>query len=168
MKPVIVVLALLIATDTLSAQQGPQSSVQQKFVSGGTIRMHLEAGGYTIRPTNSANIVVTCHANSEDQLNRVKVEIRPGASSADVFVRDTPHNNFSAIIEVPRQSNLWVRLSAGELDVGAVEGNKGLEIRAGQLQVDVPHPELGAVACHTLDYDTEGEKCLSQLPERNV
>jgi hypothetical protein len=28
--------------------------------------------------------------------------------------------------------------------------------------------DLGAVACHTLGYDTEGEKFLSQLPERNV
>src|SRR5271155_2784480 len=58
-----------------SAQDSGQHSVRQEFVSGGTIRLHLEAGGYTISPGDSENIVVTCRANSEEQLRRVKVAI---------------------------------------------------------------------------------------------
>jgi len=136
----LIVSALLIAGGLTA--HAAQSSTQQKFISGGTIRMHLSAGGYTIRPTDSANIVVTCHTNFEDQLNDIKVEITPGPSSADLYIRHTPHNNFHATIEVPRQSNLWVRLSAGELVVEEIEGDKNLEITAGRLEVAVPHPEL--------------------------
>jgi hypothetical protein len=121
--------------------QSSESSVQQKFISGGTIRVHLEAGGYTIRPTDSTNIVVTYHANSESALRQVKVDIKPGPSTAEVYVRDTPDHNFNAVIEVPRRSNLWVRLSAGQLTVEAVEGDKNLEIRAGQLEVEVVDPD---------------------------
>jgi hypothetical protein len=135
-----IALVLLMAAATLNAQD-PQSSVHRKYVSGGIIRMHLESGGYTIRPTDSDEIVVTYHARSEAELRQVKVEIDPGPLSADVHVRHTPNGNFGAIIEVPRRSNLEVRLSAGELDVEAVEGNKDLELRAGQIQVDVSHPE---------------------------
>jgi hypothetical protein len=124
-----------------SAQDSGQHSVRQEFVSGGTVRLHLEAGGYTISPSDSENIVVTCRANSEEQLKRVKVAIKRTAASADVYVRDTPNNNFRGIIEVPRRSNLWVRLSAGELVIGNVEGDKDLEVRAGRIQVDVPHSE---------------------------
>jgi hypothetical protein len=36
---------------------------------------------------------------------------------------------------------LWVRLSAGELVVEDVEGDKNLEVRAGRIQADIPHPE---------------------------
>jgi hypothetical protein len=118
------------------------TSAQQKFISGGTIRLHLESGGYSITPGDSENIVVTCRAHTEEQLKRVKVEIKPTAVSADVYVSETPHNNFQATIEVPRHSNLWARLSAGELDVEGVEGDKNLEVRAGRLQIDIPHPEL--------------------------
>jgi len=132
-----IVLALLMLTATLSAQSS-EPAVQQKFISGGRIRMHLEAGGYTIRPTDSTNIVVTYHTNSD---SHVKVEIKPEPSTADVDIRDTPHNNFKAVIEVPRRSNLWVRLSAGQITVEGVEGDKDLEIRAGQLEVEVAHPE---------------------------
>jgi hypothetical protein len=138
-KPFII-LAFLMAVGILGAQSS-ESSAQQKFISGGTIRMHLEAGGYTIRPTNAANIVVTYHANSESDLRQVKVEIKPGPSTAEVYVRETPNHNFSAVIEVPRRSNLWVRLSAGQLTVEAVEGDKNLEIRAGQMEVEVPDPD---------------------------
>jgi hypothetical protein len=136
------ILALFLAATALSALAA-ESSLEKKFVSGGTIRIHLESGGYTIRPTDSPNIVVTYRANSEHQLDHVKVEIEPNpaTSTADVYVRDTPNNNFSATIEVPRRSNLRVRLTAGQLTVDAVEGDKDLEINAGQMQVDVSHPE---------------------------
>jgi len=132
---------ILLAPGLLHAQHAPDASARQEFVSGGTIRLHLEAGGYTITPGDSANIVVTCRARTEEQLKHVKVEIKRTAASADVYVSTTPHNNFQATIEVPQRSNLWVRLSAGELVVDDVEGDKDLEVRAGRIQIDVPHPE---------------------------
>ena len=133
---------VLLVPGLLLARHSPETSAQQKFISRGTIRLHLEAGGYTITPTDSESIVVTCGAHTEEQLRRVKVEIKPTAASADVYVSGTPHNNFKATIEVPRHSNLWARLSAGELDVEDLEGDKNLEVLAGRIQIDIPHPEL--------------------------
>jgi hypothetical protein len=108
---------VLLVPGLLHAQQALETSTQQKFISGGTIRLHLEAGGYTITASDSENIIVICHARTEEQVKRVKVEIKPTAASADVYVSETPHNNFQATIEVPRYSNLWGRLSAGELRI---------------------------------------------------
>ncbi len=133
---------VLLVPGLLHAQQALETSARQKFISGGTIRLHLEAGGYTITPADSENIVVTCRVHTEEQLKRVKVEIKRTAASADVYISETPHNNFQATIEVPRHSNLWARLSAGELDVEDLEGDKNLEVIAGRIQIDVPHPEL--------------------------
>jgi hypothetical protein len=129
------------ASDTSERYSG-QHSARQEFVSGGTIRLHLEAGGYTIRPGDSQDIVVDCRAPSEEQLKHVRVEIKRTGASADVYVSGTPNNNFEATIEVPRRSNLWVRLSAGELIVEDVEGDKDVRVFAGRIQIDVPHPEV--------------------------
>lgn len=131
---------VLLVPGLLHAQHAHETPAQQKFISGGTIRLHLEAGGYTITPIDSENIVVSCRAHAEE-LKRVKVEIKPTDASADVYVSETPHDNFQATIEVPRHSNLWARLSAGELVVEDVEGDKNLEVLAGRIQVDVPHAE---------------------------
>jgi hypothetical protein len=132
---------ILLAPGLLNAQRALETSTQKKFVSGGTIRLHLEAGGYTVTSGDSENIVVTCRAQTDEQLRRVKIEIRPAAASADVYVSDTPHNNFRVTIEVPRRSNLWARLSAGELIIESVDGDKNVEARAGRIQIDIPHPE---------------------------
>jgi hypothetical protein len=137
------VLAVLLAVPYVlyALQSGPEGSAQRKFISGGTIRLHLESGGYDIIPTDSENIVVTYQARSEQQLKAVRVAIDPTGTSADVYVTDTPHNNFSATIEVPRRSSLWIRLTAGELKVGSIEGDKDLELNAGSLHVDIPRPQ---------------------------
>jgi len=71
----------------------------------------------------------------------VKVKIKSTATSAEVYVTHTPRNNFQATIDVPRRSNLWARLSAGQLDVRDVEGDKDIELWAGELDLSVPHPE---------------------------
>jgi len=132
---------ILLVPGWLHGQNADGTSARQKFISGGSIRLHLESGGYTIIPGDSENIVVRCTANTE-QLKRVKVVIKASGASAEVYVSETPHNNFQATIEVPRQTNLWARLTAGELDVRGVEGDKNIEVLAGRIQVDVPKPEL--------------------------
>ena len=134
-------LLLLLLAPVLVHAQAHEATVQQKFISGGSIHLHLEAGGYTISPSDSDDIVVTYRAHSDSSLQRVKVTISPSGSNAEVIVSDTPNNNFSAVIEVPRRSNLWIRLTAGELVVESLEGDKDLELRAGEMQVDIPHPE---------------------------
>jgi hypothetical protein len=132
---------VVLVPGLLQAQEASEKSVQQKFISGAEIRMHLEAGGYTIAAGDSENIRVTYNARNEEQLRHVRVAIKRNPTSADVYVSDTPNGNFHATIEVPRRSNLWVRLSAGELVVEDVEGDKNLEVRAGRIQADIPHPE---------------------------
>jgi len=44
---------ILLVPGVLHAQHALETSAQQKFISGGTIRLHLEAGGYTITPADS-------------------------------------------------------------------------------------------------------------------
>lgn len=142
MKHLLILSILVIPTVTAYGQVGqPEPAGQQKFISGGAVRLHLEAGQYTIRPTDAENIVVTCHHRSEERLKEVKVEIKIAASHANVYVTNTPNNNFSAVIDVPRRSNLWVRLTAGQLTVGDIAGDKDLEIRAGQMSVAIPRPK---------------------------
>lgn len=134
-------LGLLLAGAARAQQTSPSITAEQKFDAGGTVRLHLEAGGYTISPTDSANITVTCEHGSAARLKEVRVAIKVEGTTAEVYVRNTPNNNFTATIEVPRRSNLWVRLTAGELSVHTVEGDKDLALNAGSLVVDIPRPQ---------------------------
>jgi len=142
MKRVTALMFLLFASSALFAQKRPNEAVvQQKFLSGGKVSMHLEAGDYTISGSESSEIVITYRADTEEKLKKVRVDIKADGSGADVSVHNTPHNDFHALIEVPRHSDLWVRLSAGDLEVQDVEGNKDIESHAGDVEIVLPHPE---------------------------
>jgi hypothetical protein len=136
---------LLALVPCIAAGAGPDPSreaqVQEKFAPGGYIRLHLGPGGYTITASDSNAIVITYKAANPDQLKQVKVQIRTSASSTDVSVSDTPHNNFQATIEVPRRSDLRVRMFAGEVVIEGVEGDKDVEVDAGRIEIKIPHPE---------------------------
>ena len=121
------------------ASGAPQA--QEKFAPAGYIRLHLSPGGYTIVGSDSNAIQVTCKSANSDRLKQVKIQIHASAASADVSISDTPHNNFQATIEVPRRSDLRVRLFAGEVVIGGVEGDKDVEVGAGRIEIGVPHPE---------------------------
>jgi hypothetical protein len=142
MKRFLATWVLLVVPTSFFAQQGkPEATAQQKFAAGGTVHLHLESGGYTIAPTDAEEISVSCRARTDRQLSQVKVRIKAAGNRADVYVGNTPNNNFNATIEIPRRSHLWARLTAGELVVGVLEGDKDLELNAGRVEVDIPRPQ---------------------------
>jgi hypothetical protein len=52
-------------------------------------------------------------------------------------VRVEGPRNFAATIEIPRNVNLNVRLTAGKLVIDRIEGDKDIESNAGELQINV-------------------------------
>ena len=92
MKRVVILVLWLASAAVVSAQQvadqnADQGRVQEKFVSGGTIRMHLEAGDYTIEGTDGSDIVATYKAKDPDQLKNIHVTIKTSGSDAELWVK---------------------------------------------------------------------------------
>ena len=138
----LVLLTLLLTASTVAAQRSQNEAVvEQKFSPSGSIRMRLSAGDYTISGSDSSAIVVTYRAGTRERLKKIKVQIKTNGSGAEIAVTDTPHNNFHATIEVPRHSDLWVRLTAGDMKIESIEGNKDVEAHAGDLEIQIAHPE---------------------------
>jgi hypothetical protein len=103
------------------------------FVSAGRIEMQLGGGSYTIRPASDAHIRVTLSGN----IGRARVELSTNATRANLAVMDTPSNDFQATIEVPKTSDLIVRLSGGNLVVAPIAGNKDIDSVAGNTEISV-------------------------------
>jgi hypothetical protein len=104
---------------------------EKPFVSDGKIDMQLEAGNYTVRPGDGTAIRVTLGGN----VGAAKVDVTTRDTQANVSVKETPNNNFQATIDVPRHANLVTRLTAGELKVEAITGNKDIESYAGNVNI---------------------------------
>ncbi len=107
------------------------------FVSGGKIAIELDGGRYEVRAASDNRIRVSLGDNP----GNTKVEVTPDGERANVHVRDTPHNNFKAMIEVPKTADLTIRLSGGELAVGGITGNKDVEAIGGNIRIAVGDPK---------------------------
>ena len=129
---------LLVAGFCASGLQAQnQGGVSEKpFVSGGKIDMQLSGGGYEIRPAVDNKIRVTLGGNA----GSASVGIAVSGTHANLVVKDTPRSNFKATIEVPKAADLVIRLSAGELLMSAITGNKDIESTAGNIEIAVGDP----------------------------
>jgi hypothetical protein len=128
-----------------AAQTTPDSrssdSLERAFATNGRIRMDLSAGDYRIEGGDASRIRVEWSVKDPSQLARTKVSADVRGADATISTDTRSNSNFKAVIRVPAQADLYVRLTAGDLRVENVRGNKDVELHAGDLDIDVVRAE---------------------------
>ena len=112
-------------------------SAEKAFVSGGKVDIHLDAGDYEVRAAADNHVRVTMTGRT----GNATVDVAVDGKHADVTVRSTSRTNFKCVIEVPKVSDVAIRLSAGDLDVGEITGSKDIESTAGDVRIAVGNPD---------------------------
>jgi hypothetical protein len=116
----------------LAQAQTNYSPVEKDFVSGGKVEMTLESGEYDIRPSSDNRIHVRWNEASSKS---VVVKLATNGKSADLRVENTPHDNFHASIELPSETSVRIRMTAGNMTVSGIRGDKDIELNAGNLKI---------------------------------
>lgn len=114
--------------------QSTGSPMEKDFVSGGKIEITLESGDYHVRASTDGRIHVRWN---EASARGVRVKVTTNGKSAELRVENTPHNNFHATIEVPALTDVRIRLTAGNLEMAGITGDKDIEANAGNLNISV-------------------------------
>jgi hypothetical protein len=118
-----------------------KTPVEAKFVSGGRLRMGLCNSGIDVIGRDEDVLRVSYHADRDGAGNGVKVQILTTGDHAEIKVSRCPRNNFRVTIEVPKNSGLYIRMFAGELNVKDITGDKDVELDFGQLDIAVGNPD---------------------------
>src|SRR6185503_497290 len=123
------------ALTTVAASQArdatTSNALERAFVANGRIRMDLSAGQYRITGNSDNRIRVAWTVRDPAQLSSVRARADVRGSDATITT-DGPQNNFRVTIEIPMRADLQVRLTAGELTIEHVEGNKDISSHAGE------------------------------------
>jgi hypothetical protein len=137
MKRHLIVAAVAAVGLSASALLYAQGKVTEKpFVSGGRIELWLNAGDFDVKPAPDNRIRVTLTGD----VGNTKVEVTANGSQGKAVLRDTPNNNFGAVIEVPKNAELMIRMNAGDLKVRGITGSKDVENKAGDVRIEVGTP----------------------------
>jgi hypothetical protein len=137
---------LLVLSASLSwGQSGHERRYELRPDPNWPLEIELGSGDYQIVASASDSIAVVYDGNNAEAARKVEVQIGSGHGQNHLkIVR--PKSNFHALIEVPRKTDLRVRMSAGGLRIGDVEGNKDIEIVAGNLELNSLRPQDYALA----------------------
>ena len=131
-----------------------KNPVTAKFVSGGRIKMSLCPGGVEITGKDDNRLRVEYSSREDD--DQVRVRLQVSGDHATLQVSECPNGNFKLWIEVPKSSDLYLRMYAGELNVEGVRGDKDAELHFGHMMLDVGKAEeIGHVDASVLSGDLE-------------
>jgi hypothetical protein len=158
-----IALSLLLFLPAVARAQKPgvvsetgQDHFDAPFPSGGELRMYIRSSGVRITGTDQDKIHIRFSARHDESLDNVRVKFKQDGNRGDLDISGGPGNDFQIDIEIPRRSDLYFRMFAGELDLNHVDGNKDLQIHAGQMDVSLPKAsDYGPVDMSVMTGDLE-------------
>ena len=130
--------AAILAAAVVSAQDSTRSgSLERPFVSDGRVTMDLVAADYKVISSPDNRVRIDWSVRDADALRNVRTTAEVHDKEVRVGTNGPKNQNLKFTIQVPRQSDLYIRLSAGDLTIEGIRGNKDVELRAGDLTIDV-------------------------------
>jgi hypothetical protein len=136
-------LMVLAAIALASCSSGPGQAtvtasvikVDKPFAAAGSIEMQLDGGDYIIQASPDERIRVSFTGNTAN----ATADLETSGTHANLAIRDTPHGDFRATLEVPAAADLVVHLTGGNLDIAAITGNKDIDNKAGNVGIAIPN-----------------------------
>ena len=139
--PLICVAADQTVGKPLQVTEVGKDSFQADFVSGGQLRMHIRSGELRVIGSDENKIRVNYSGKNGSKTSDVTVSLKTVGNSAELRVSGGPHNDFRIEIQVPKNSGLYLRMPAGDLEINGLSGDKDVEIHAGDVTLEVGKAE---------------------------
>lgn len=111
------------------------------FRSRNALTIDSRPAGLQIVGTDQERIHVDCTASDNDTAGEIQLRYSEDSGHAKLTIAgggEARHGNLHIRIELPRRTNLKVRMSAGQVKIDKVTGDKDLELYAGQITIASP------------------------------
>jgi hypothetical protein len=110
------------------------------FPSGGRLNLHIRSGEIHIVGSDESKVAVRIGGRKGGDSTDITARFNRSGNSGELDVWGGPHNDVTIAIQVPRNSNLLVRVPAGDVEVKGIAGDKDIELHAGDLTIGVGNP----------------------------
>jgi hypothetical protein len=107
------------------------------FPSGGQLNLRIRSGEIRIVGSDENKIVVRAEGKQGSDSTDISARFEGTDRFGKLYVHGGPSNEVTITVQVPRNSDLSVRIVAGNVEVKDITGNKDVKLGAGDLTVDV-------------------------------
>jgi hypothetical protein len=107
------------------------------FPPGGRLDLHIRSAEIHIVGGNENRIAVRVGGNQGSSSIDMRARFERSDNSGELRVTGGPSHDLTITVQVPKNSNLVVRIFAGDVEVKGVNGNKDIELDTGELTIGV-------------------------------
>jgi hypothetical protein len=131
--------AILAALAAPAAAGQKDGRLERPFAPGRHLWMDVSSGSYTVQAGAEDKVVVRWDTTDPDS-NNIKVSLDARGNDAAIVVTGES-GHFRIVVEVPPQTDVTSRLSAGDFRIQGIAGNKDISSWAGNVVVEVLRPD---------------------------
>ncbi|HLK05342.1 MAG TPA: hypothetical protein VKT53_12950 [Candidatus Acidoferrum sp.] len=107
---------------------------------GSRIALHIRSGNVRIVGSDSGKITVDISGKNKDKIEDLRYRLSTAGGKSELQVSGGPHNDLDIEVHIPRNSELYARIPAGDVTIENIVGSKDVELRAGDMTIDVGNP----------------------------
>jgi hypothetical protein len=146
MLKAIAVFLLLAGGVALAEERGVivekgKDRFQTEFAPGGRLQLEVQSGDVWISGSDTNKISIHYEGRRQNDISDVVVRCKKTGSNAALEISGGPRKEFQIRIEIPRETELHVRMPFGELNIAGVRGGKDASLYAGQLTMEIGDPQ---------------------------
>jgi hypothetical protein len=136
----LIALPTAAGTDKTDISERGVPHFEAAIPAGARIALHLRAGDIRILGSGDGKLTVDISGKNKDKIDDLRYRLTSTSGNAELHVSGGPHNDINFEVHVPRNSELYARISAGDVTIENITGSKDVELHAGDLTIHVGNP----------------------------
>lgn len=150
MKPALASLAALSlvllpvsggAKDRTEISERGIAHFEAPIPAGSHIELHLRSGDIRIVGSEDGKVSVDVSGKNKDKIEDLRYRLTSESGKAELRVSGGPRNDLTMEVHIPHNSELYARVTAGDVTIENVVGSKDVELHAGDLTISVGNPD---------------------------
>jgi hypothetical protein len=107
------------------------------FPSGGHLDLHIRSAEIHIVGSDENKITVRAGGRHGSDSSDIRARFQRSDRSGELRVIGGPSSDVTITVQIPKNSDLLVRIFAGDVEVEGIRGSKDIELQAGNLEIAV-------------------------------
>ena len=108
---------------------------------GARMELHVRSGDIRIVGSEDGKLSVDISGKNRDKIDDLHYRLTNTAGKSEFRLSGGPRNDLTIEIRVPRNTDLYARIPAGDVTIENITGSKDVGLHAGDLTIHVGNPD---------------------------
>lgn len=138
--------AMMLATTGVAQKKVEVKDLQDhpfnvEFPSGSRLRMHLQSGDFRVLGRDDNRILIHFEGKNAEKARNLTVQLKRSDHEGDLRIFGGPKNELQVTVEIPKATDITVRMRGGDLNVNRILGDQDVKLIGGNLTIGVGKPQ---------------------------